>query len=550
MKKCIVLLVSCLFFTLAFASNEVDSLLQVLDQTMSERPHYEAAKESKIDTLKGYLHQKNLTLEQIYSINNQLIEEYEALKFDSAMLYMDRNLLIAKSLQSLPLMNECRINLARISASSGRYLESVDILNEIESKQLSKALLVDFYTIHYKVCSELIFYNPANENIKRYKTLRMAYKDSLLQILSHDSEKFLEMEEDQLCNNSQFEKALAVNDLRLTKTISGTRTYSLATFQRSLIYEKMGQVELQKKYLAYSAISDIRGSIKDNISLTRLARFFFEKKEIDAAYRYIKFSFEDAVVYNSRLRHIQISNILPLITQTYQIKSDEQKSKLQKSLITISLLSLILFIALIYIYFQLKKISLIRNDLQQANQQLNTLNINLHLSNEQLNNANTELSEANLVKEQYIGTFFNICSDYINKLDAYRKMVNKHIVSHQIAELFEITKSSTLIETGLQEFYQNFDNTFLNIYPDFVEQFNRLLLDTEKIILKKGELLTIELRLFALIRLGISDSSDIAKLLRYSVNTIYNYRVKIKNKASVPREDFEVCVMKIGTFHK
>ncbi|MBA4317420.1 MAG: transcriptional regulator, partial [Flavobacterium sp.] len=199
---------------------------------------------------------------------------------------------------------------------------------------------------------------------------------------------------------------------------------------------------------------------------------------------------------------------------------------------------------------QLKNLSHARKELQDVNNQLETLNKNLVNANQELIGLYGELSESNHIKEYYIGNFLSICSNYIDKLDIHRKMVKKMIVGKQISELFEKTKSSQLIDDELELFYKNFDSTFLHIYPDFVAQINNLLLPDERIILKKGELLNTELRIFALIRLGISDSATIAKLLRYSVNTIYNYRVKIKNKAAVPRDDFEKLILKIGAFTK
>ena len=195
----------------------------------------------------------------------------------------------------------------------------------------------------------------------------------------------------------------------------------------------------------------------------------------------------------------------------------------------------------------MKKLSQTRAELQDANKRLKDLNHNLHYANNELNSLNQELFESNHVKEQYIANFLGICSNYIDKLDKYRKMVNKQIIAKKVKELFESTKSTQLIENEIGEYYKNFDNTFLSIYPGFVKELNELLHEKERIKLKNGELLTTELRIFALIRLGISDSSTIAKLLRYSVNTIYNYRVKIKNKAAVDRDDFENYVKKIGT---
>jgi len=167
--------------------------------------------------------------------------------------------------------------------------------------------------------------------------------------------------------------------------------------------------------------------------------------------------------------------------------------------------------------------------------------------NDQLSGTNTELSEANHIKEEYIGYFLNLCSSYIDKLDDYRKMVGKKLSGGQAAELLKLTKTSNLKEIELEELYSNFDRMFLDIYPDFVDEFNKLLMDNEKITPKKGELNT-ELRIFALIKLGVEDSSKIAKFLGYSVNTIYNYRAKVKNKTKISRDIFETTVRKIGTY--
>lgn len=171
----------------------------------------------------------------------------------------------------------------------------------------------------------------------------------------------------------------------------------------------------------------------------------------------------------------------------------------------------------------------------------------LAVINKQLQSLNSELSEANLIKEEYIAHFLSICSLYIDKMDNYRKQISKRITLGQVAELLKISKSSDIIDNELKDFYLNFDNTFLHLYPRFVQDFNNLLNEEERIILKKGESLNTELRIFALIRLGIDDSSKIANLLRYSVNTIYNYRAKVKNKALGNRDNFEEEVRKIGT---
>ena len=214
-------------------------------------------------------------------------------------------------------------------------------------------------------------------------------------------------------------------------------------------------------------------------------------------------------------------------------------------LLLITGLLVLLITALGYIYSQMKKLSDARNHLQLANGQLNALNEELRQMNDCLTSANVELSESNQIKEEYIARFIKLCSTYIDRLDAYRRMVNKKIAGGKVAELLKITRSQDALEEELVELYINFDTAFLHLFPDFVKKFNDLLQENGRIVLKKDELLNTELRIYALIRLGIEDSSQIAEFLRYSMNTIYNYRAKVRNKARVSRDDFEDMVRKI-----
>ncbi len=198
----------------------------------------------------------------------------------------------------------------------------------------------------------------------------------------------------------------------------------------------------------------------------------------------------------------------------------------------------------------MKKVAIARKELSGANEQLINLNDKLSKINEKLKHTNFTLSEANLIKEEYIGRYMDQCSVYIDKLDSYRRLLNKTAAAGKIDEVLRTIKSKQFIEDELSEFYTNFDTTFLQLFPGFVEEFNDLLVENGRIVLKQGEALNTELRIFALIRLGITDSVKISHFLRYSLSTIYNYRTKLRNKASVPRDDFETQVMKIGTSFK
>jgi hypothetical protein len=529
--------------------NETDSLLVQLEQTMLLRQQYQREKELRIISMKNMI-TSNMPEKQRFDIHSGIIQEYIPFNFDSTLHYIDLNLAIARNLKNTDMFNQASLYLSEILASSGRYKEAIDIQDGLTREQLTGEMLKKYFFNYWKVYSELSFYTPLHGPMNRYAPLCKAYSDSLLKILDKNSADYLFIVEKELRDSRRLDECKEVNSRRLMLSQPGTRDYSIATFERAILCEMIGDHDLQKQYLILSALSDIRASIKDNASMTQLSMIFYKEKDIKRAYEYIQFSFADAQFFNSRLRFIEISNILSVINEAYQIQTDKQKQKLKVTVNIISLLSVVLLLALFYIYKQMKVVSRARRQLQEANQKLGGLNTDLYNANNQLNNLNRELSESNHVKEQYIGSFLAVCSNYIDKLDNYRKMVNKNIVARKVEELYEMTKSRNIIEEELKEFYENFDNTFLHIYPNFVEELNALLLEEERINLKSGELLNTELRIFALIRLGITDSSAIAGLLRYSVNTIYNYRVKIKNKAAVPREHFEDLVMKIGAFSK
>jgi hypothetical protein len=304
---------------------------------------------------------------------------------------------------------------------------------------------------------------------------------------------------------------------------------------------------LEKQWLAVSAIFDIQSANKEYISLRRLAFLLYEDGDVDRAYKYIRRSLEDALFCNARLRTYEISQMLPIIDKAYQNQTEARQKQLVTSLVSISILSLFLLIAILLVYRQMRKLSVARKELSIANEQLNNLNHELSLTNDQLNSTNATLVEANLIKEEYIGRYMDQCSLYIDKLDGYRRLLNKTAAAGKIQDLLTAIKSKQFIDDELEFFYTNFDSTFLQLFPTFVEEFNNLLVDNEDTQLKQGELLNTELRIFALIRLGIKDSVKISHFLRYSLSTIYNYRTKLRNKALGPRNEFEEKVMQIGT---
>ena len=309
-------------------------------------------------------------------------------------------------------------------------------------------------------------------------------------------------------------------------------------------------------------MADIRSVNGDIGSLQEIAEYLFKHGEIDRAYNYILYCSQKAMLFHNRVRIVKMSHLQNKVYKAYQEQSRTQQKRLQASLIAVSFLFLVLIGAFLFIRKQMRrlkeanlkldstnqKLSVNMDALSTAHQRLEEVNMQLKDLNTQLQEVNDQLRESNYVKEEYIGYVFNICSTYISKLEEFRKNINRKLKVGQIEDVKAMTDSSTTASNELKEFYQNFDTIFLHLYPNFVGDFNALLLPEERIELKEGELLNTELRIHALIRLGITDSVKIADFLHCSAQTVYNNRLRTRNKSIIPKEDFINAVKKLGKY--
>lgn len=527
-----------------FANNDIDSLLKVLDSSVDNYQVFSNQKEEQLNKLKYLLKYTNND-DQRYKICGQLYDDYKSYKSDSALTYAQKKLQIAEKMNNRWNLTDAKLNLASIMGTSGMYKESMDILETINIQD-NPDLKAYYFHVYRTVYGFMADYTVSTREKERYNKLVSNFRDSLLVVNPPNSETHIMVKTDQLIANKKSDEAIKIL-LTYYPTIKNDKhTRAIIAYCISVTYQKQQNRENEKKWLIISAINDIQSATKDYISLRSLAFLLYEEGDIDRAYKYIKRSLEDALFCNARLRTYEISQMLPIIDQAYQHQSQARQRQLIISLISISLLSVFLLIAVLSVYRQMRKLSVARKDLSQANKLLNDLNKELSETNKLLKHSNETLSEANLIKEEYIGRYMDQCSAYIDKLDDYRRLLNKTATAGKIDDLIQTIKSKQFIEDELKEFYTNFDSTFLQLFPTFVEEFSALLVDNEEIQLKSGELLNTELRIFALIRLGISDSVKISHFLRYSLSTIYNYRTKLRNKSAVPRDEFESYVMKIG----
>ncbi len=536
-----------LFFAanMAFAEANLDSLLINLDQTILRHEIYKNRREARIRGLKEKVAKTPPNSIACYQLNDSIYREYKSYMCDSAVLYLTKNIQIAHKLHDQEREYKSKLLLASLHAATGMYQEAVDVLGEVGREDLPVSLIRDYYACKEQVYREISGNSRDPQSISRYKDRSLVYRDSLIMMLPVDADRRIELQELALRADGDVDEALRINDARLAKIPFGTPEYALASYQRAMIYRQKEDREKEKYYLALSSLSDIQSAITDHASLWMLADLLLKDGDIERAYHYIRFSWDETNRFRARSRSWQSADILSLIDKNYQATIEGKNRMLVTYLSLISVLTLLLISAIVYIYRQMKRLAEARNHLQETNEQLKVLNGELHQVNQRLQSANLELSESNQIKEEYIGRFMNLCSSYIDKLDGYRRMVHKKISSGQIEELVKITRSSKGLEVELDALYKNFDTAFLHLFPNFVVQFNSLLQEDEQVVLKKDELLNTELRIFALIRLGINDSSQIAEFLRYSVNTIYNYRAKVKNKACVSRDDFENMIREI-----
>lgn len=530
------------------AQDNFDQLKKELDQTLANETVYLNHKNSAINQFKKRLRSEKSN-EVRYLLNKKLYEEYKSYQSDSALVYAKRSLQIAYKNQNKTQISTAQLDLASILGTLGMYNQALEILNAIEP-QLPSELKGELYWTKRVVYGGLTGYANGVEEKNKYNQLGNNYRDKAIVHLSKKSPQFILATSGQLLSLKKYNQAINLL-LPCIDTISKKDpNRAVIAYLISENYRLLNDKTQEKKWLAISAISDLELVKKENISLRELAFILYEEGDIESAYEYIKRSLDDAVFCNSKLRTYEISKMLPIINETYEAKNKSAKSQLIVFLISASVLSIFLLGVLILLFKQMKKLAKAQKNVELANNKLSELNQQLQGFNNKLNQTNLELAETSLLKEIYIGRYMDQCSVYIGKMDEYSQKLKVMATAGKVNDLVSTVKSKAFIDKELKEFYAQFDATFIQLFPTFVAEFKDLLNEPESIIIKKGELLNPELRLFALIRLGIKDSAKIADFLRYSASTIYNYRSQIKNKAKGPRELFELKVMSIGSSNK
>lgn len=509
-----------------------------LEYLMENQKMYVKNREDKLDKLKQEAKALETDRNRFFQKNYEIFQNYKKFDSDAALRYIKLCQKLAPP-NNDSLHTVIQLDLAWVYSTVGRYIEASKLLNEISSAGLDNKLLAKYYDTYSSFYSH---YGQSN-NRQEYYQASERYRDSLLQVLPKSSLEYrTTMAIKTLFNGSREDAKKQFFDL-WKQNQKDLEQRALLSYFISLIYKYEKNAAGQLYYLTVSASADIEMANRDNASFHDLALTYYDKQDFDRAFRYIEKAIDDAMQCKVRYRIIEGTSSYPIINAAYQQKINSQNKQLIALIVVVSFLLIGVIIGLIVIYRQVQHLRRIRSELSGTNQQLRALN-------SEINQTNLKLSESNHIKEEYIAQFFDMCSSYIDKMEDIRKALLKKASNQQWEALREQLKSTQMEEREIQQLYINFDRIFLNLYPTFVEEFNALLQEDEKIYPKKTELLNTELRIFALIRLGIDDSVKIASFLRYSLRTVYNYRTKVRNKAAGHRDAFEASVCQIATIDR
>ena len=541
-KRFLLLLIALGIGSVLYANNELKLLTDSLRRVIDEKHVFVKEKEDRINRIKCMLRSPGLTLEGEYRINLRLYNEYKKFHIDSAIHYVDRNIEISRRLNKPYFTNQSFLNLSLLYSMCGRFREAEIILKSIKTSELPRDLLINYYQTyssfwgHYSI-------SVANN---LYGKQQAAYQDSLFALIDHTSWDYRMSQasyyiwRDTLKSKEIFKELLEIEEV-------GTPNYAMITHSYSRLCHHQKKYDEEKKYLMLSAIADTRNATRENASLQSLALIAYDEQNLADAFKFTQSAIDDVISSGIHFRAIEIYKFNSIINTAYQAEQARSRSHLTTFLISTSIILFLLVLLVLFIYIQMKKTLKIKQALAQSNEELLRLNNKLNSMNSQLNDTNNQLCEINSIKEYYIAEFFDVCFSYIHKMEKYQNMLYKIAINKYYDELIKKLKSSALIDEELSALYTRFDKVFLGLYPTFVSDFNALLKDEEKIILKPDALLNRELRIYALLRLGITDSGKIANFLRCSTSTVYNYRTKMRNKAAVDRDEFENEIMKISS---
>ena len=549
MKQIVFLLLMLMTPLLTQGKTDEKKLLERIDYMIDNDQYYQDIKEKELKHLKQQALDAEDNKTRLLFLDS-IYRAYSTYRYDSAYAYMKRGLELAEKCKDSYYITLNQINQASVLSVRGFYGKAEVLLQTLNPETMPNKLKLYYYFTYAWLYNYWESYAKNSDYAEEFRTQKKHYMDLLLQNFNEDSrnnvyynyllgERIYIDEPASKKSLTQFLKALKMSPAK-------SRIHAMSAYGAARYYKLTGKFDLYEKYLVEASVSDGLCQLKETVALQKLAYYLFKKDENNSklAAKYIQHTMEDAQFFNNQLRMMEISNILPVIAAANQQAAERSRARILTGFITVSAALIIIIILAFVNNRQKNKLKKNKQEIEEQNKKQIEMNGQLSEMNNQLTELNQQLIETNIKRETYLRLFMDISAAYISKLADYRKLVSRKIKGNQAADLLKSLNTHKLEEEETQMFYNRFDKAFMELYPGFVTELNKLLLPESQLVVPTTHTLTTEIRIYALMRLGVTDSQEIATLLHYSTQTIYNYKSGMRAKA-INRDTFESDVNRL-----
>ena len=549
MKQLLFLLLMLMMPLLTQGKTDEKKLLERIDYMIDNDQHYQDIKEKELKHLKQQALDAEDNKTRLLFLDS-IYRAYSAYRYDSAYAYMKRGLELAEKCKDSYYITLNQINQASVLSVRGFYSKAEVLLQTLNPETMPYKLKLYYYFTFAWIYNYWESYAKNSDFAAEFCTKKKHYMDLLLQNFKEDRRNTVYynylLGERIYLDEPTSRKSLTLFLKAMKMSPAKSRIHAMSAYGAARYYKLTGKFDLYEKYLVEASVSDGLCQLKETVALQKLAYYLFKKDENNSklAAKYIQHTMEDAQFFNNQLRMMEISNILPVIATTNQQAAERSRARILTGFITVSAALIIIIILAFVNNRQKNKLKKNKQEIEEQNRKQIEMNGQLSEMNNQLTELNQQLIETNIKRETYLRLFIDISAAYIDKLADYRKLVSRKIKANQAADLLKSLNTHKLEEEETQMFYNRFDKAFMELYPGFVTELNKLLLPESQLEVPTTHTLTTEIRIYALMRLGVTDSQEIATLLHYSTQTIYNYKSGMRAKA-INRDTFESDVNRL-----
>ena len=549
MKQLLFLLLMLMMPLLTQGKTDEKKLLERIDYMIDNDQHYQDIKEKELKHLKQQALDAEDNKTRLLFLDS-IYRAYSAYRYDSAYAYMKRGLELAEKCKDSYYITLNKINQASVLSVRGFYSKAEGLLQTLNPETMPYKLKLYYYFTYAWIYNYWESYAKNSDFAAEFCTKKKHYMDLLLQNFKEDRRNTVYynylLGERIYLDEPTSRKSLTLFLKAMKMSPAKSRIHAMSAYGAARYYKLTGKFDLYEKYLVEASVSDGLCQLKETVALQKLAYYLFKKDENNSklAAKYIQHTMEDAQFFNNQLRMMEISNILPVIATANQQAAERSRARILTGFITVSAALIIIIILAFVNNRQKNKLKKNKQEIEEQNRKQIEMNGQLSEMNNQLTELNQQLIETNIKRETYLRLFIDISAAYIDKLADYRKLVSRKIKANQAADLLKSLNTHKLEEEETQMFYNRFDKAFMELYPGFVTELNKLLLPESQLEVPTTHTLTTEIRIYALMRLGVTDSQEIATLLHYSTQTIYNYKSGMRAKA-INRDTFESDVNRL-----